>query len=333
MPRLTIAIPTVNRAYILGEAIESALAQTCKDIEIIVSDNGSTDDTPALIARYAGRGLRTFRHESTMPHAQHGQFILAQVQGEFVVWLSDDDTLLPEYAAEVLAAYDRHPETSFVYTGGFYHYEDIQMPAMVGPPLESAADFFAGYYAGKRDVIWCACAMRIKDIRELLPSFPKGWVCGDLFFWTKIAFKGPVGCVPRDLVHYILLRERNDNMSHGTTPMVWSGELRQVSGEAIQRFRQNGASPEFLARLEAAVRSYTTRLTVNQFLLTRVRGASIGDAMRWSVQCLPYFSFSWPVISRMGAAFILPRKVIKRLWLKGCATVAARRLAERNTGS
>jgi glycosyltransferase involved in cell wall biosynthesis len=48
-PRLTIAIPTLNRAQLLTRAIESALAQTSPDIEIIVSDNGSTDDTPAVI--------------------------------------------------------------------------------------------------------------------------------------------------------------------------------------------------------------------------------------------------------------------------------------------
>ena len=73
-PRLTIAIPTINRAGLLGRAIESALAQTSSDIEIIVSDNGSTDDTPAVIDRYVGRcaegRLRTFRHPSTISVAK-----------------------------------------------------------------------------------------------------------------------------------------------------------------------------------------------------------------------------------------------------------------------
>jgi hypothetical protein len=64
---------------------------------------------------------------------------------------------------------------------------------------------------------------------------------------------------------------------------------------------------------------------VNQLLLTRVRGAGIGDAMRWSVQCLPYLAFSWSVISRLGGAMLLPRSVIKRLWLRAAAGVAASR--------
>src|SRR6266567_9113806 len=116
-PRLTIAIPTVNRAELLGRAIESVLAQTSAAIEIIVSDNGSTDDTPTVIERYAGRGLRTFRHPSTMSAAKHGQFLIQQARGEFFLGLSDDDYLEPDFAAEVLALFDRHPELSFVYTG------------------------------------------------------------------------------------------------------------------------------------------------------------------------------------------------------------------------
>ena len=153
-PRLTIAIPTVNRAQLLGRAIESALAQTSSDIEIIVSDNGSTDDTPAVIERYAGRGLRTFRHPSTISATKHGRFLVEQAKGEFFVGLSDDDFLEPEFAAEVLALYDRHPELSFVYTGCAVYYEDCQVSAVVGPPLESGASFLrpitptSGKFAG-----------------------------------------------------------------------------------------------------------------------------------------------------------------------------------------
>src|SRR6185437_11351056 len=100
-PRLTIAIPTVNRAGLLGRAIESALAQTSTDIEILVSDNGSTDGTPQVIARYAGQGIRTFRHERTMPAERHGEFVINQAQGEFFLGLSDDDYLEPQFAAKV----------------------------------------------------------------------------------------------------------------------------------------------------------------------------------------------------------------------------------------
>jgi hypothetical protein len=325
MPRLTITIPTVNRAYIVGRAIESALAQTSTDIEILVSDNGSGDDTPAVIARYAGRGLRTFRHESTMSAYKHGEFLLEQTRGEFMVSLSDDDYLQPEFAAEILAAFDRHPESVFVYTGGVIHYEDIQVPAVVGPGLESGAEFMAKHYEGKRDVIWCACALRTADLRELNPLRPEDWIAGDMFFWTKLAFRGPVGCVSRELAHYILLRQQNDNMSHGTSPVIWAKEQRLMADEVIQALRQTNYSPESLSALEPQITRHLARSIANQFVWTRIRGARRTDALAWSTACLPYLSWDWPVISRLGAAMILPGTVLKKIWLKGAAGVAASR--------
>src|SRR5689334_4149682 len=140
-PRLTIAIPTVNRAGMLGRAIESALAQTSKDIEIIVSDNGSTDDTTMVIERYKGSGIRIFRHESTTSAAAHGQFLIEQSRGEFFLGLSDDDYLEPGFAEEILSLFDLHPELAFAYTGCNIHYEDCQVPTTVGPALEPGLSF------------------------------------------------------------------------------------------------------------------------------------------------------------------------------------------------
>ena len=239
-PRLTIAIPTVNRAGLLGRAIESALAQTSPDIEIIVSDNGSTDNTQAVIKRYLGRGLRTYRHPSTMPATKHGQFLVEQAHGEFFLGLSDDDFLEPEFAAEVLALFDRHTELSFVYTGCAVHYEDCLVPAVVGPPLETGASFLAAHYAGKREVSWCACVTRVRDLLELGPQ-PDDCIIGDMFYWTKLAFRGPVGCIPRVLSHYVLLRSQNDNMSHGTPPLVWARESRALANDVIEASRRAGA--------------------------------------------------------------------------------------------
>ena len=52
---VSLVIPTFNHARLLGEAIDSALAQTLGAVDVIVVDDGSTDDTPAVLARYAGR--------------------------------------------------------------------------------------------------------------------------------------------------------------------------------------------------------------------------------------------------------------------------------------
>lgn len=316
MPRLTIAIPTVNRAELLGRAIESALAQSSPDIEIIVSDNGSTDGTPAVIERYANRGLRTFRHPSTISAGKHGQFLFEQAKGEFFLGLSDDDYLEPEFAAKVLALYDRHPELSFVYTGCAVHYDDVQVPAVVGPEVESGAEFLLAHYEDQREVSWCACVTRVRDLLSLGPQ-PDDRILGDMFFWTKMAFLGPVGCVPEVVSHYILFRTQNDNISHGTSPIEWTREAQLLADEVMEGSRKAGASAEYLARLHRACRQHVARSAANQFVWTRVRGASIAEAWGWSFGCLPYIGWNIRALSRLGAGLLLPRGALRHLLLGG----------------
>ncbi len=324
-PRLTIAIPTLNRAHLVGRAIESALAQTSPDIEIIVSDNGSSDNTQAVIARYVGRGLRTFRHPSTISVSQHGYFLIQQSRGEFFLGLSDDDYLEPSFAAEVLALFTAHPELAFAYTGCAIHYEDVQVPCVVGPPLETGAEFLLGHYRGKREVCWCACVTRTCDLLDIGPA-PEDRVLGDMFFWTKIAFRGSVGCIARVLSHYILLRSFNDNISHGTAPLDWAREEQLLAREVLEASRRAGASPQYLARLTAATHDYVARTSSNQFVWTRIRGASLGKAWRWLPASLPYISWNPAMLARVGAALTLPQALLRRMLLSSASRLRATRI-------
>jgi glycosyltransferase involved in cell wall biosynthesis len=324
--RLSIVIPTVNRARLVGRAIESALAQTSPEIEVVVSDNGSTDETPAVIERYAARGIRTFRHPTTMPVARHGQFLLNEIRTEFVLFLSDDDYIEPSLAAGALSLFEHHPELSFLYTGCAVHYEEYQVPALVGPLVESGLEFLAAYYAGKRQVCWCACVTRSRDLQEVGPQ-PEDRIIGDMFFWTKLALRGPVGCVPEVLSHYILLRSQDDNISHGTPPATWARESRLLADEALTGARQAGADPDYLLRLRSYCRCYVARTAGNQFVWTRIRGTSLGCTWGWALRCVSYLSWSPTAWSRVVAALLLPRNILRRLLLNSAAKLAETRHA------
>ena len=315
-PRLTIAIPTLNRADLLVRAIDSALAQTSPEVEVLVSDNASTDETPEVLRPYRERGVRVFRQPKTIPASQNGTFLMREARGEYFVGLSDDDYLEPDFATNVLALYDRHPELSFLYTGCAVHYEDIPVPALVGPEVESGLDFLLGHFTGKREVSWCACVTRVRHLRELGPQ-PDDRIIGDMYFWSKMAFLGPVGCVPEILSHYILFRKQNDNISHGTSPILWTREVRLLADEVIEGSRKAGASPEYLATLRGASRRHVARSAANQFVWTRMRGASVSKAWGWSFACLPYIGLNVRALSRLGAGLLLPRGVLRNALLRG----------------
>ena len=89
---MSVVIACYNQARFLGEAIESALAQGYPDFEIVVVDDGSTDDTSEVTGRYPG--VRLVRQDNRGPprRATRGW---ARAGGEYVVFLNADDRLLP----------------------------------------------------------------------------------------------------------------------------------------------------------------------------------------------------------------------------------------------
>jgi glycosyltransferase involved in cell wall biosynthesis len=167
--RLTIAIPTLNRDYCLRRVVDSALAQRSPDVEVIVSNNGSTDKTREILDQYNDPRLRVFHHSSTLPPAIHANFMIGEVRGELVVGLSDDDFLEPEFAERILNLFARHPELSFAYTRCWTHVRDVALASPGGPEIEDSLPFFQNYFRGDRHLFWCACVTRTAALRRLLP--------------------------------------------------------------------------------------------------------------------------------------------------------------------
>ena len=94
-PLISIIIPTHNRKELFKKALESAINQTYKNLEIIVADNHSTDGTEELCREYAQNDerIKYFRHESNLGMTKNCDFAHKQVQGEYFVALCDDDFL------------------------------------------------------------------------------------------------------------------------------------------------------------------------------------------------------------------------------------------------
>jgi glycosyltransferase involved in cell wall biosynthesis len=94
MTKVTIAIPTYNRAdSYFKPALESALAQTYKDLEIIVGDNGSTDHTADLVRSYQDDRICYFRQTQNIDPNDNFNFCLQQARGEYFLLLHDDDVI------------------------------------------------------------------------------------------------------------------------------------------------------------------------------------------------------------------------------------------------
>jgi glycosyltransferase involved in cell wall biosynthesis len=114
-PRVTFAVATWNGEAFLREAVESCLAQTYGDLEVLVVDDGSTDSTPELLRELARERLRVVRHETNRGIAAAYDTIVREARGELIARLGHDDIALPDRIARQVAVFDRHPDTGVVH--------------------------------------------------------------------------------------------------------------------------------------------------------------------------------------------------------------------------
>ncbi len=110
-------IPVHNRASLLREAVASVLAQTYRPIEIIIVDDGSTDDTPAAADILAAehRGEIRVLHQRNMGPGLAREAGRQVARGEFIQYLDSDDVLLPRKFEGQVAGLLRHPECGVAY--------------------------------------------------------------------------------------------------------------------------------------------------------------------------------------------------------------------------
>jgi glycosyltransferase involved in cell wall biosynthesis len=133
MPRVVVIVPTYNRASLLAQALASVAEQGRRDVGAIVVDDGSTDETPAVVAglatEWAARGahLRYVRQSNRGAAAARNRGLdeLARhPEAEFVCFLDSDDRLLPGKLDREVALLESHPEAGFTYSDSILHRDE-----------------------------------------------------------------------------------------------------------------------------------------------------------------------------------------------------------------
>jgi len=118
MVQVSATIPVYNQAEYVGEAIQSVLAQTYRDFELIVVDDGSTDDTPEVVSSYGSR-IRSLRQPNRGGAAALNAGIRA-ARAPWIAWLSADDLWEPTKLERQIDAIRQFPDVGLVYTDYVY---------------------------------------------------------------------------------------------------------------------------------------------------------------------------------------------------------------------
>ena len=221
---VSVIIPTYNRAYIIEEALESVFAQTFEDFEVIVADDGSTDDTATRIAAIADPRLRYIPLPHAGAPAAGRNAGIRHARGEILAFLDSDDLWKPDKLAREVAFLDRHPEAGAVFSDLEKYDRGCHTPSFA-----RAAPAFSRHLAGATSteprvlpqrllylvllqevpIMPSAFAIR-RAVVERHGAFDATWTtCEDWEFFLRLARTERFGYIDRPLVVLRVLKDAN----------------------------------------------------------------------------------------------------------------------------
>lgn len=308
-PKVTVVVPVYNGARYLAATLDSVLAQTRGDFELIVLDNASTDTTPEVVGRYADPRLRSLRNETNLGLAGNVRRGCGLARGEYITILGADDVWLPDFLAEAVAFLDGEPEVSMVHGPAVWIDEagrrfggTGQAWARVTPGHRAMLEAFSAGFC------FSTMLMRTANVQDTGP-FDESWQeIVDLWLFLRMCLAGSIGYLPGVLCEY---RVHGGAMS---MPMYRSNLMfRRQMIAAREAFAWPQAVAMGAAGLRRGAERSAARIAIDTLHLARPDGR--GPYLRnlaEVVRAVPEIALSPRVWARVGFG-LLPLAAINGL--------------------
>lgn len=201
-PLVSVCIANYNNGAYLGQAIESALQQTIRDLEVIVCDNQSTDNSLEVARSFCDSRLRIYINERNL--GIYGNFArtAALARGQYLKFLCADDWLNVDYLEVALAYFDKYPQAGLVTTrqlvisdpGGVI---TCRSEAVRGKDLYTPEEYFNVILRRINPIGNPTRVIIRRDAFDAVGGFdPTNEYAGDLDLWLRIAARYPIAAVP-----------------------------------------------------------------------------------------------------------------------------------------
>jgi glycosyltransferase involved in cell wall biosynthesis len=207
---VSVIIPTYNRADLLGEALSSVFAQTYRDFEIVVVDDGSTDNTVEVLRPLEEQGLLRYIYQKNAGEAAARNKGLLEAKGRYIAFLDSDDIFEPEKLELQTAYLQNHAEIGLVHSG-YIKFDNA------GNNLGYRdASWFSGRIYPQILLYWTTLmavdtVLISRNVFENVGLFNENLRTGpDLDMWRRIARKYPFGFINKSLAR---IRVHTGNIS------------------------------------------------------------------------------------------------------------------------
>lgn len=236
-PKISVCLPTYNRAHYVAETIASILAQTVTDFELIITDNCSSDSTQTVVAAFRDPRIRCVRHDRTMDPYENMNFALGLSRGRYVCIVHDDDLYAPDFLARESDMLDRHPAVGMVHCAVRIIDRDRRLLRLhrvsTHTRIARGLDEFRKYLGG-HDVC-CSTVMCRRELWMQSGPFDDDLRCADWLMWLNIALRADIGYLATPLVD---LRVHDSSVTSSMDPMRWYDEFVKITERAIDRMRE-----------------------------------------------------------------------------------------------
>lgn len=213
-PMVSVVLCTYNGSRFIKEAIDSILSQTFRDFEFIIWNDGSTDETEAIVKKYCDPRIRYFYHNNTgLGDALHAA--CERARGAFIARMDDDDISLPERLEQEVAYLNSHPECVLVSSAVFFINEKGDS---IGRSFPCTSDevLRASIFANNM-IVHPMAMFRTKPYIEA-GGYVRVRTSQDRVTWSRLSRYGQFANIPSPLGKYRLL---NSSISHLSNPYFW----------------------------------------------------------------------------------------------------------------
>lgn len=205
--RISVAIPAYNAARTIRATVDSALRQTYSPDEILVVDDGSTDETASLLQAY-GQQIKLIRQENK-GNASARNRAYHEAHGQLIAWLDADDLWHPTYLETQVRSFRAYPRLAASFTShvDFFGYGEYEWPADAcrEVPLKviDPLSFLKRYHAETGVFVSPSFMCVPKAVLEKVGDEPfKGGIAADTYLCTWLPLLGPIGYSPAQLGAY-----------------------------------------------------------------------------------------------------------------------------------
>jgi glycosyltransferase involved in cell wall biosynthesis len=223
-PRVSVVVPLYNKVNHIKRALDSVLAQTYRDFEVVVVNDGSTDGSEKVVEQYTDPRIRLVHQENAGVSAARNRGI-GEARADLIAFLDADDEWLSEHLAAIRRLAQNYPGCGIYATA----YEEIDEPRTRrhreydGIPASPWEGVIANYF--RSTPVWTSASAVPRHVFDSERFFPVGVHSGeDLVVWCRIALRYPVAFSGQVSAVYHLEAENRANLSRSVL-----GEPEEIS--------------------------------------------------------------------------------------------------------